>query len=196
MKTTAVFLDRDGVINVAIRGRWVDHVDDFELYPYTVDAIKLLNDCDIPVFVVTNQSGVARGTLPHAQYYAMTAKMLTLFEQAGVKITRIYECLHAKDGSVDCPCRKPKTGMIDNALREYDIEPGRMWFVGDMATDIEMAHRANLTAIMVQSGLCNDEEMAKAIESTKDYGKDLYVDLDLFKACQRIRASLDQGSTS
>lgn len=196
MKTTAAFLDRDGVINVAIRGRWVDHADDFELYPYTTDAIKLLNDHDIPVFVVTNQSGVARGTLSHAQYYAMTAKMLTAFEQAGVKITRIYECLHAKDGSVNCPCRKPKTGMIDNAMREYQLEPGKMWFVGDMATDIEMAYRANLTPIMVQSGLCNDEEMARALEITKELGKDLYVDTDLYKACQRIICSLSPGSTS
>jgi D-glycero-D-manno-heptose 1,7-bisphosphate phosphatase len=197
MKTTAIFLDRDGVINVAVRGKWNDHEDDFALYPYTIEALRLLNTLNVPIFVVTNQSGVARGTLPHSQYYAMTAKMLKAFEENGITITRVVECLHPKDGSYDCPCRKPKTGMIDRIKHEYQLEPGRMWMVGDMATDIKMAHNAKLTPIMVQTGLCNDKELAEAIQATQDVGKDLYVDTDLLKACKRIvRCSPDLDSTS
>ena len=198
MKTTAVFLDRDGVINVAVRGIWTNHEDDFKLYPHTIEAMQLLCKMDIPIFIVTNQSGVARGTLLHSQYYAITTEMLRLFEENNIYITRVYECLHAKDGSVRCPCRKPGIGMIENAMREYQIEPGKIWLVGDLAIDIEMAHSAGLTPIMVQTGLCNDEELAKAVSITRELGKSFFIDDDLYKACCRIvnASSPTQDNTS
>jgi len=194
--TGAIFLDRDGVINKCVRGKWTDHEDDFELYPYTIEALKLLQRTNVPIFVVTNQSGIARGTLKHSEYYKITYKMLRLFEESDIEIARVYECMHPKDGSVNCSCRKPKTGMVQQAIKDYELH-GKMWMVGDMFTDIAMAHAANLTPIMVKTGLFNEEECQKAVDLTRELGKDLYIDTDLYKASQRIvKCSPAPGNTS
>lgn len=173
-----------------------DGIDgDFRLYPHTIAGIKVLNELDIPVFIVTNQSGVTRGTLKHSQHYAITAKMLRLFEEEGIKITRVYECLHGKN-PITCQCRKPGTGMIDSALREYNIEPGNMFLVGDLATDVEMALNAGLIPIMVKTGLNNKEERTKAINHNKrEVDSMLCIDDGIYEACLRIRR-LTLDSTS
>jgi histidinol-phosphate phosphatase family protein len=193
MKTTAIFLDRDGVINEVHRGRWINSAADFRLYPHTIEALQLITELNIPIFIITNQSGVHLGKLPQHEYYAMTAKMMEAFDANQIKITRVYECLHGKN-PVTCACRKPGTLMIEKACREYDVPAGTLWVVGDMATDIEMALNARkafegyytVNPIIVMSGLCNDEELAKATELTKERGGELYIDPDLLKACKRI----------
>ena len=204
MKISAIFLDRDGVINVCERGKWIDHAGDFELYPYTIEAMQLLCKAGVPIFVITNQSGVARGTLPHSQYYAITAKMLRLFEENDIHITRVYECLRPKDGSVKCSCRKPGVGMIKKALEEYPIKPGQVWVIGDCASDVEMALEARklvdpggetaITPILVQTGLCNDEELNRSVELTKERGANIYIDGNLLNAARRIYSSYSGSS--
>jgi D-glycero-D-manno-heptose 1,7-bisphosphate phosphatase len=196
----AVFLDRDGVINVAKRGKWTDHEDDFELYPFTIEALKLIQETGAPIFVVTNQSGVARGTLLHSQYYAITAKMLRLFEQDDIKIARVFECLHPKDGSTRCICRKPEIGMLDRAVHEYEVG-GQAWFVGDMSTDIEMIFKFNaesmackITPIMVRTGLCDDGELNRAVKLAEEHSGDLFIEENLLTAAQRIYSGYSGSS--
>ena len=204
MKTTAIFLDRDGVINLCVRGKWTDHEDDFKLYPYAIEAMQLLCKTQVPIFIVTNQSGVARGTLKHSEYYKITAKMLRLFEENGVHITRIYECLHPKDGSVSCPCRKPNVGMIERAVREYEVPPGKMWVVGDSASDVKMALKANsavgysghcaITPILVRTGLCDDTELNRSAELVEEFKAELYIEENLLTAAERIYSSYSGSS--
>jgi D-glycero-D-manno-heptose 1,7-bisphosphate phosphatase len=196
MHTTAIFLDRDGVINEVHRGKWINSAADFKLYPYTIEALQIASRLNVPIFIITNQSGVHLGKLPHHEYYAMTAKMLDEFEANGIKIARVYECLHGKD-PVACKCRKPGTLMLEKACREYEISTGRIWVVGDMATDIEMAinmHKVfdgyyQVDPIMVTSGLCNDDELGRAVSLIEGVGGNLYIDPDLLRACQRIYSS-------
>jgi len=189
MNTTAIFLDRDGVINTCIRGKWTDHEDDFELYPYTIKSMQLLQQIGAPIFIATNQSGVARKTLKHSEYYKITAKMLKSFEDHEIEITRVYECMHPKDGSTNCPCRKPKTWMITKAIKEYEIPPGKMWMVGDSASDVEMALMAGITPILVRTGLCDDIELAKSAKLVEDLKGEIYIEENLLAAAERIYSS-------
>lgn len=194
----AIFLDRDGVINVIKRGKWINHENDFMLYPYTIEAMKLLCETGEEIFIVTNQSGVARGTLQHSQYYAITSKMLKLFEADGIKITRVYECLHNKDGSENCNCRKPGVGMIRKAIADYNIE-GNIWIVGDSASDIKLAMNARAlsirpTPIMVQTGLYNANEYNRAIESTTKHNVKLFMCQNLLEAAKLIYSSYSGSS--
>ena len=196
MKTTAIFLDRDGVINEAHRGKWINSAADFKLYPYTIEALKLISKLNVSIFVVTNQSGVHLGKLPHHEYYAITTKMLEEFDAHGIKITRVYECLHGKNPTT-CHCRKPGTLMIKRAVEDYKILSPDIWMVGDMSTDIEMAYNASSIAmldmlgikikpIMVRTGLNNDEELTKATELATKVGRELYIEQDLLAAAKRI----------
>jgi D-glycero-D-manno-heptose 1,7-bisphosphate phosphatase len=191
-----VFLDRDGVVNACSYGRWVNNVDDLEVYPFAAEAIRLLNDNEVQVFIVTNQSGVHSGHLPHHQHYAINAKMLNVLDDGGAHIVRIYECLHGKN-PVTCHCRKPDTLMIKRAIEDYKILSSSAWLVGDLSTDIEMAYNASSIAmldmlgikikpIMVRTGLNNDEELTKATELAAKLGRELYIEQDLLAAAKRI----------
>ena len=185
------FLDRDGVINEAIRGRWVNSVKDLKVYPYAAEAIRMLNEAGAEVIVITNQSGVASGKLPHHEYYAITAEMLRVLDQDGAKITRVYECLHSKN-PVDCMCRKPDAGMLYRAIEDYPTLLPR-FLVGDCASDIETAFRAlnaSIKPIMVMTGLNNDDELTKTARLAERYGKEFWIEPDLLAACKMIVHSL------
>jgi D-glycero-D-manno-heptose 1,7-bisphosphate phosphatase len=190
---SAVFLDRDGVINDIIWGKWINTVDDMIVYPWAASAIKILNDLDIPVFVVTNQSGVHLGALKHSEYYAITAKMLSYLESEGAKITRVYECFHQKDEIV-CECRKPGTLMVERAVRDYNLDrDSTMWLVGDMASDIELALNAHLYPIMVRTGLNNDEQEQRAVDIAKQSNQMFAISANLYSACETIKRQYEHG---
>ena len=194
METTAVFLDRDGVINEVIRGHWIDTVADFKLYPFTIKAIKLLNDLGIPVFIITNQSGIARNTLKRSEHFGIISKMFAEFEREGVKIEWIYTCPHPKDPTI-CDCRKPKPGLIYRAIKDFRLPSGKKWFIGDYASDIETGFNAGVTPIMVRTGLWNEGELEESIETARKHKKNLVVLDNLYEACKWIRdASLCKPS--
>jgi len=187
MKTTAVFLDRDGVINEAVRGHWTDTVDDFEMFPFTIDAIKMLNEMKIPVFVVTNQSGVARGTLKRSEHFGILSKMFRLFEENEVQVEWIYACPHPKNPAV-CHCRKPSPNMIYRAIKDFRVKMGKMWFIGDCASDVETAFNAGITPIMVRTGLWDGKELEEAIQTAKEREEDLIVLDNVYEACKWIKS--------
>jgi D-glycero-D-manno-heptose 1,7-bisphosphate phosphatase len=155
MKRPAVFLDRDGTINEQMG--YINHLSRFVILPGVAEAIRLLNENGILVIIVSNQSGVARGYFPIALVHEVHKYLRETLRQKRAVIDRILFCPHYHRGSVpayscDCECRKPKTGLIDAACAEFDIDLPNSYVVGDRHTDIELAHRAGLKGIMVKTG--------------------------------------------
>jgi len=151
----AVFIDRDGTITEEVG--YVNHVDRLRLLPRSAEAIKLLNDAKILAVCTSNQAGVARGYFPLGLVHEVNRRLEELLATDGARLDAIYFCPHHKDGVVqefklDCPCRKPKIGMIEKAESELDIDVARSYVVGDKYTDVEFARNAGCVAIMVKTG--------------------------------------------
>ena len=154
-----VFIDRDGTIN-----REVDHLrqpDQFELLPGVGDAIKRLHASSYRCCVVTNQPVIARGECTFEGLRQIHNRMETLLGQQGAFVDRIYCCPHHPDSGfageraelkMDCDCRKPKTGMIERAILEFNVDRSRSWLVGDSSVEIETARRAGLKSVLVETG--------------------------------------------
>src|SRR3989339_126548 len=112
-KISAIFLDRDGVINKKIDNDYVKKWDEFEFLPGVIDAIKFLNEKKIPVYIITNQSGVGRGLMTSDNLKLVHDKMIEEFKVNGVYVDDIFICPHAP--SENCECRKPKPGLLIQA---------------------------------------------------------------------------------
>jgi len=155
MKMPAVFMDRDGTVNEQ-RG-YINHISRFILLPGTAEAIKLLNRHQYLAIIVSNQSGVARGYFPLQLVEDMHSHMRELLEKEDAFIDGIFFCPHYRTGvvseyTVDCDCRKPRTGLIKKACETFDIDMTNSYVIGDRCTDIEMAQRTDLKGILVKTG--------------------------------------------
>ncbi len=144
----AVFLDRDGTI--AEEAGYLNHLSRFRLYPFTAPAIRRLNQARRPVFVVTNQSGVARGFFPEDFVGRVHERMVAELASAGARVDGIYYCPHAEED--ECPCRKPRPGMLERAAREHDLALPGVWVVSDRYADLEMAHAVGGRGVLVLTG--------------------------------------------
>ena len=138
----AAFLDRDGVLN--IDKEYVHRADQLEWIDGVPEAIRLLNDAGYLVIVVTNQSGVARGFYDEAAIGALHAHMRDHLAARGVRIDAFYYCPHHPDGKVAaytmrCDCRKPGAGMFEQAARDWRIDRGKSFMIGDKDIDVEAA---------------------------------------------------------
>jgi D-glycero-D-manno-heptose 1,7-bisphosphate phosphatase len=155
MKKPAVFIDRDGTINEQMG--YVNHVNRFIILPGVLQAIRMLNRHGFLVLVISNQSGVARGYYSLDLVKTLHLLLVTRVREKKGNIDGIFFCPHHPEGSVrefsrDCNCRKPKTGLIQQACESFEIDLQRSYVVGDMYTDIELAHRAGITGVMVKTG--------------------------------------------
>ena len=151
----AVFLDRDGTINEQMG--YINHIDRFQMLPAAAEAIKALNEAGIPVIVVTNQSGLARGYFPAELLDAVHKKMNDALATAGAHVDGIYICPHhpeAKEDQyrVDCNCRKPKIGLFTQAAQELDVDLGKSYVVGDRWSDLKAGVKCNATPVLVLTG--------------------------------------------
>jgi len=150
----AVFLDRDGVVIEDVS--YLDTIDRLALFPWTIDTIRALNRAELPVVVVTNQSGVARGFFTEAFVDEVHRALDARLRAGGARIDAFYYCPHHPDGSVaeyarSCDCRKPACGLIDRAARDLDLDPARSFVVGDKWSDIEMARAAGARGVLVET---------------------------------------------
>ena len=144
----AVFLDRDGTIGEEMG--YVNHVDRFQIFPYAAEAIRQLNQADIPVIVVTNQSGIARNIFPESLVHEVHKKMVAQLAAGGAWIDAIYFCPHKSEDA--CECRKPNPGLLRQAAREHALDLPASWVVGDRYADLEMGHAAGARGILVMTG--------------------------------------------
>lgn len=146
--TRAVFLDRDGVLNV--ERSYITTPEELELLPGAARAVAELNAAGWPTVVFTNQSGVGRGYLTLATLETIHAKLKAEVEAGGGKIRAIYACPHGPDS--DCDCRKPKTGLLRQAAQELGLDLAACFVVGDSLRDIEAGRAAGCRTILVLSG--------------------------------------------
>jgi D-glycero-D-manno-heptose 1,7-bisphosphate phosphatase len=151
----AVFLDRDGTMIEDVG--YLDRLERLKLFPYTIDAVRLLNAAGYKVVVVTSQNGVANGILTEDFLAESHAHLSALFEAAGARVEGYYYCPHSPHAVVeryrtDCDCRKPKPGMILTAAREHGIDVSQSIVIGDRWRDIEMGLAAGTRAMLVETG--------------------------------------------
>jgi D-glycero-D-manno-heptose 1,7-bisphosphate phosphatase len=155
VRRPAAFLDRDGVLNVD-RG-YVYRPEDLEWIPGAPEAVRLLNEAGYIVLVITNQSGVARGYYDEAAVRRFHAHMRERIEAVGARIDAFYYCPHHPQGvvrelAVLCRCRKPKTGMLEQAASEWPIERGRSFLIGDKDDDMTAAANFGIRGIKFDAG--------------------------------------------
>ena len=139
--TKAVFLDRDGVIN--LDKAYVSKIEDFEFCKGIFEALKHFQNLGYLLIIVTNQSGIGRGYYSEEDFQKLTAWMQKEFLHVKIKIDAIYHCPHAPEAN--CGCRKPKSGMFLKAIEDFDIDVCSSWMIGDKPSDIEAANGAGIT---------------------------------------------------
>lgn len=158
----AVFLDRDGTINVDTH--YLRDSEDVRLIPGAAEAIARLNAEGIPVIVVSNQSGIGRGLVTQAEYDAVRARIDELLALSGAHIDATYICPHAPapDGTAPCECRKPGTLLFRIAASERAIDLSRSTLIGDRWRDVAPALELGARGILVPSPDTSAEDVERA----------------------------------
>jgi len=133
-KQKALFLDRDGTINV--EKNYVYKIEDFEFQPGIFELIHEYQKDGFLIFIITNQSGIARGFYTEKDLEIVNNWMLKQFKSKGIEITKIYFCPHHPEITGECNCRKPLPGMINQAIQDFEISPVNSVLIGDKKRDI------------------------------------------------------------
>jgi histidinol-phosphate phosphatase family protein len=157
----AVFLDRDGTLVKEVSAQGLHRVEDVELLPGASDAMHALNHAGWRAIMVTNQPVVAKGFCTEAGLQLIHNKLETLLGRDHAFLDRIYYCPHHPEKGfpgerpelkIDCDCRKPRTGMIEQARRDLNVNLATSWLIGDTTTDVLTARNAGLKSILVRTG--------------------------------------------
>ncbi|MBL8121892.1 HAD family hydrolase [Candidatus Saccharibacteria bacterium] len=144
-----VLLDRDGTVLVDPPDRSVDRVDKIELYPDTIEALRYLADNDFAAIFVTNQTAIAEGKMDEAQYWRVHEAMMEQIQPSSLTVLKCYLCPHGPNDG--CTCRKPKPGMLLDAIRDYGLDVRRVYMVGDRPTDVQAGQSAGVRSILVKT---------------------------------------------
>lgn len=147
----AIFLDRDGVINrYPGDTKYVTRWKEFSFLPKAKKAIAELHKNSFKIFIISNQAGVGKGIFTKRALDLITRNMLRQVKESGGRIERVYYCTHRKDEN--CPCRKPKAGLVDIIKKKYPIKLKDTFFIGDTIRDVHTARAAGCKSILVLSG--------------------------------------------
>jgi D-glycero-D-manno-heptose 1,7-bisphosphate phosphatase len=157
----AVLLDRDGTIIEEVG--YLDRVDRVRLFPWSVAAIRALNAANIPIVLITNQSGVARGFFTESVVDDVHRHIGGLLAAGGAHLDAYYYCPHHRDGkiaeyAIACDCRKPGRGLVDRAAQELGVDAAQSFTVGDRWLDVALARNIGGRGILVRTGYGADEE--------------------------------------
>ncbi|MEK7080237.1 MAG: D-glycero-beta-D-manno-heptose 1,7-bisphosphate 7-phosphatase [Patescibacteria group bacterium] len=142
----AVFLDRDGTININ-EPEYTHKKEDFKLFPETIPALKKLSKTDYKIIIITNQSGIARGYYTESQMKKLHKWMVQDFKKKGIRIDGIYYCPHGPDDN--CFCKKPKPGMLLKAGEDFGLNLSKSWIIGDGSRDIIAGREVNVKTIKI-----------------------------------------------
>ncbi len=192
MKRPAIFIDRDGTISEEVG--YVNHPSRFRLFPYSAEAIRVLNDAGWLAIVITNQAGVARGYFSEDLIHQVNDRLTRDLQNESARLDAIYYCAHHPSVGeppyrVDCDCRKPKPGLIQQAAKDFEIDLESSWMAGDRYSDVELARNAGLRSVFVLSGYGRGEweyqshawkhrpdlvceNLLEAVKSIVDHGSD------------------------
>ncbi|MBE5789076.1 MAG: HAD family hydrolase [Clostridiales bacterium] len=162
----AVFLDRDGTINVD-KG-YLYRICDFELLPGVVEGLKLLQDAGYLLIVISNQSGIARGYYTEEDLLSLHCWMTNMLGKEGVYLKGIYYCPHHPKGiipkySIQCKCRKPELELFYRAVDEYKIELSKSWAIGDKIRDCCICENSSCRGFLV--GTNEKKEVIERVEN-------------------------------
>ena len=157
MKTQIAFLDRDGTINKDYPDEEWRNIEKPELLSGTIKGLKLIQRYDYKIIIVTNQNIIADHIITLEQYNNFNKKLIKILQENGIEVLNIYYCPH--NDFDNCNCKKPKTGMIDMALKDYDIDLTTSFFVGDSYGDYKLAQKFNLDFYGIKG--INDDSIFK-----------------------------------
>jgi D,D-heptose 1,7-bisphosphate phosphatase len=184
----AIFLDRDGVISPDDFG-YLSNPEEYHLYPYTIEALKIFKKLNFLLFVVTNQSGIARGYFTIDDLEKVLAKMRSLLSAGGIELDGVYYSPYYKDGivppyNIDHIDRKPGIGMFKKAYSEFHFQIEGSYMIGDRISDLGFGRNAHLKNILLLTG--NGEKDFMKILETDDLRPD-FVCENLLTAAKLIR---------
>ena len=159
-KLKTVFVDRDGVINQE-RNDYVKSISELEIYPNVAKNIKSLKDAGFLVIVITNQSAVNRGIVTHETINQIHNSIQDHLKKYGTFLDGFYYCPHTPNEN--CNCRKPKSGLLQQAILELNIDLNSSWTIGDRDSDIEAANSIGCKAIKINDNFSLDNAVEKIL---------------------------------
>ena len=149
-----IFIDRDGVINKDPGGRtrhnYVTKWEEFAFIDGSIEALKKLKEADYKIFLISNQGGISKGYFTKEDLDRLNRRVLAEIEKRGGGIDELYYCHHHDEDN--CECRKPKTGLIEQAIRNRDVDLANTFIIGDSLRDVAAGKRMGMKAILVLSG--------------------------------------------
>lgn len=145
MGEKAVFIDRDGTINV--NTEYLNTIEEFEFYPGVCEGINKLNQAGFKIIVITNQSAIARDFLTEKKLKKIHKYMINQLKKYNAEVDDIYYCPHHPDEN--CDCRKPGTLLLEKAIREHNLDPKKSYMIGDRALDVIAAQKIKAKGIIV-----------------------------------------------
>lgn len=148
----AIFLDRDGTINV--EKNYLYKIEDFEFLPGVIEALKKLQDAGYLLIIISNQSGIGRGYYTEKDFKKLNDWMILTLKEQGVTINAVYYCPHLPDAKIlkyrkDCNCRKPKLGLYNQAIKEYDLDLSQCYAIGDKIRDCAICEATDCKGFLV-----------------------------------------------
>jgi len=154
-KNPAIFLDRDGTINEEMG--YINHISRFKIFPFVVESIKIFRENGFKTIVITNQSGVGRGFFTEELVQRIHQDLNDYLKKNGTKLDGIYYCPHhPTEGKgkykMDCNCRKPKTGLIKQAVEDHNVDLDNSYMIGDRFKDMIFANNLNIKSGFVLTG--------------------------------------------
>ncbi len=172
MKNKAVFLDRDGTIN--IDKNYLYRIEDFEFMPGAVEGLRLLQSSGFLLIIITNQSGIARGYFTEDDYLKLTDWMLSTLKHNGVNISGMYYCPHLPEAEIEeyrkvCDCRKPNTGLFEQAVRDFDIDLSMSYAIGDKPRDCAICEKTSCKGFLI--GQTSNNPRIKQVNSLLEAAK-------------------------
>ena len=162
-KLKTVFLDRDGVINKE-RSDYVKSISELEIFPDVAKNIELLKNAGFLVVVITNQSAINRGLITHEMVNQIHVSIQNYLKANGTCVDGFFYCPHKPDEN--CNCRKPKSGLLHQAILELNIDLNSSWMIGDSNSDIEAAISIGCKAIKID----NNFSLDNAVDKILSYG--------------------------
>lgn len=162
----AIFLDRDGTINV--EKHYLYKIEDFEFLPGVIDALKKLQEAGYLLIIITNQSGIGRGYYSEEDFDKLNNWMVDYLRDRGISITSVYYCPHLPNAPLleykkECNCRKPQLGMFKQAIEDFDIDLTQSYAIGDKLRDCSICFDSDCKGFLIA-----ENEAGDILQNVKD----------------------------
>lgn len=185
-KRKAVFLDRDGTINV--EKHYLHKISDFEFLPGVLEALRLLQDMGYLLIIVTNQSGIGRGYYTENDFNLLNEWMLEFLRKNDINIGKVYYCPHHPQADVEmyrvnCICRKPRLGLYEQAIEEFNIDLTRSYAIGDKFRDCAICLESDCRGFLIANN--EDQDIIEEVKAGKY--QNIQYSVDLLDSARIIR---------